>query len=161
MFKGFKKFIARGNIMDMAVGVVMGSAFGKIVTSLVNDIIMPPVKKLLEKANFAELKIVLTEAVEADAEKGIAAVSEVAINVGVFVQTIIDFFLVAVCVYLFVRAITKTREILEADKIKAEEEAKKKAEEEAKKKAEEEANKPQPPTAEELLTEIRDLLKKQ
>ncbi|MBQ2767699.1 MAG: large-conductance mechanosensitive channel protein MscL [Clostridia bacterium] len=146
LWADFKKFAFKGNVVDMAVGVVVGGAFGKIVTSLVNDIIMPAVSVLTGGANFADLKYVITPADEA------AGISEAAITYGAFIQNIVDFFLIAISVFLFVKLISMGREKLEAKK-KAEEEAAAAA------KAAEEAAKPKAPTQEELLTEIRDLLK--
>jgi len=137
MFEGFKKFINRGNVIDMAVGVLVGGAFGKIVTSLVNDIIMPPIGMLTGGVDFTELKVVLAEATE--------EVAEVSIKYGVFIQEIINFLIIAFSVYIFVSAITKAKE------------AKKKKESAPEPKPEE----PKKPTQEELLTEIRDLLKTQ
>lgn len=142
----FKKFAFKGNVVDMAVGVVVGGAFSKIVTSLVNDIIMPPIGALTGGTNFTDLKWVLVEADEA------AGIAEAAINYGSFIQTVVDFFLIALSVFLFVKLMNVGRTKIEAKK-KAEEEAAAKA------KAEEEAKKPKQPTQEELLTEIRDLLK--
>ena len=146
LWADFKKFAFKGNVVDMAVGVVVGGAFGKIVTSLVNDIIMPAVSVLTGGANFADLKYVITPADEA------AGIAEAAIKYGSFIQNIVDFFLIAVSVFLFVKLISMGREKLEAKK-KAEEAAAAAA------KAAEEAAKPKAPTQEELLTEIRDLLK--
>lgn len=137
----FKDFVMRGNVVDMAVGVVVGGAFGKITTSLVNDIIMPPIGMLLGNVNFNELKVVLKEA-EGEAEA-------IAINYGTFIQTIIDFLLVAICIFAVVRILKKTQAKIE--------EAKKKEEEAAP--TEPEA--PAEPSEEILLLrEIRDSLKK-
>lgn len=146
LWADFKKFAFKGNVVDMAVGVVVGGAFSKIVTSLVNDIIMPAISKLTGGANFADLKYIITPADEA------AGVAEAAIKYGAFIQNIVDFFLIALSVFLFVKLISMGREKLEAKK-KAEEAAAAAA------KAAEEAAKPKAPTQEELLTEIRDLLK--
>ena len=146
LWADFKKFAFKGNVVDMAVGVVVGGAFGKIVTSLVNDIIMPAASVLTGGANFADLKYVITPADEA------AGIAEAAIKYGSFIQNIVDFFLIAISVFLFVKLISMGREKLEAKK-KAEEAAAAAA------KAAEEAAKPKAPTQEELLAEIRDLLK--
>ncbi len=146
LWADFKKFAFKGNVVDMAVGVVVGGAFGKIVTSLVNDIIMPAISVLTGGMNFADLKYVITAADEA------AGIAETAIKYGSFIQNIVDFFLIAISVFLFVKLISAGRTKMEAKK-KAEEEAAAAA------KAAEEAAKPKPPTQEELLTEIRDLLK--
>ena len=141
----FKEFALKGNVMDMAVGVIIGGAFGKIVTSLVSDIIMPPIGYLLGGANFADLKCTLQEAVPAKVDEAgneiqaaVAAVEPVTWNYGAFIQNCIDFLIVAFVIFLMVRFITKL----------------------SKKKAEEEAAAPAEPSAEEkLLTEIRDLMK--
>lgn len=142
----FKKFAIKGNVIDMAVGVVVGGAFSKIVTSLVNDIIMPVVGLLTGGANFSDLKYVLTEADEA------AGIAENAICYGSFIQNIVDFLIIAFSIFLFVKLIGKLREKMEAKKKAAEAEAAAAA-------AAEEAAKPKAPTQEELLAEIRDLLR--
>ena len=126
----FKAFAMKGNVVDMAVGIIIGAAFGSIVTSLVNDIIMPPIGVLLGGVNFSDLKVVIKAAVEAK--------PAVTWNYGHFIQVVIDFLIVAVSVFLLVKAMNA-----------------------AKKK---EAAVPPPPPAptmdQTLLTEIRDLLKK-
>ena len=132
----FKEFIAKGNVLDMAVGVIIGGAFGKIVTSLVNDIFMPLLGLATGGADFSTKKVVLSPAV---VEAGEVVKEESALLYGSFIQNIIDFLLIAICVFFFTKAITKAM-----DKLKKEEE-----------KPEE----PKGPTQEELLTEIRDLLK--
>ncbi|MBR6610294.1 MAG: large-conductance mechanosensitive channel protein MscL [Oscillospiraceae bacterium] len=133
----FKTFISRGNVVDMAVGVIIGSAFTKIVNSLVNDIVMPMLGVVTGGINFAELKYVITPATE--------EVAEVAIKYGQFIQNIIDFLLIAVVVFTMVKMINKMRDA-------------------AKKKEEEKPAEPvaPPPTPEDilLLREIRDSLKK-
>ncbi len=139
--KRFKDFALRGNVIDMAVGVIIGGAFGKIVTSLVNDVIMPPIGRMLGGVNFADLKYVLAPATEEAAE--------VAIKYGNFIQTVVDFLIVALCIFCFISAIQALSERVNAKKI-AEEKARKEAE------AAEAAAKP---TTESLLCEIRDLLK--
>ena len=153
MWEKFKKFAFKGNVIDMAVGVVVGGAFGKIVTSLVNDLITPLISLLTGGANFSELFVILNakgadtaaiKTIEAAKEAGFAT-----LNYGNFIQTVIDFFIIALSIFMFVSLIQKARDISEA---------KKKAEEEAAK-AEAPAEPPKP-TTEELLTEIRDLLKK-
>ena len=116
----FKSFITRGNILDMAVGVIMGGAFGKIVSSLVADIIMPAIGKLFNTTSLADLKYVLTEAVIA--EDGVTvSVPEVAIRYGQFVQYIIDFLIVAFCMFLVIKLFMGMRTKLEAAKKKEEE----------------------------------------
>ena len=134
----FKTFIARGNVMDMAVGVVVGGAFTAIVNSLVGDIINPLIAKLFGKTDLKEVaKIVLTEANEAE------GVAEVAIRFGAFIHAIINFLIVALCIFTVVRTINKLKEA-----------AKKKEEEEKK-----EEEKPAEPSEDILLLrEIRDAL---
>jgi large conductance mechanosensitive channel len=150
-FKDFKAFISKGNIIDMAVGVVIGGAFGKIVTGLVNYIINPVISLLTGGVSLENVKTVLVEAVPAT--ETTAEVAEVAILWGSWIQTIVDFLLVALCIFLVLRAIIKAKE--------AAEKAKKKEEEEAP--APEPEPEPEPEPTEEvlLLREIRDSLKKQ
>ena len=131
----FKEFAVKGNAVDMAVGVIIGGAFGKIVTSIVNDIIMPPIGWLIGGVNFSDLKVELP-AVDLGVEKMEAAT----INYGTFIQTIIDFVIIAFCVFMLVKGINKL--------------AKKKKKEEEKP-----AAPPAPSKEELLLAEIRDLLK--
>lgn len=151
-FADFKAFIAKGNVIDMAVGVVIGGAFGKIVTSLVNDIIMPALSMLTGNGkSVADLKYVVTEAVM-EADKVVTP--EVAIKYGNFIQLIIDFLLVAFSIFCILRVMMGVNKKIHAKEI-AEAEAKKKEEEE-KKKAEE-ANKE---TVEDILRDIRESLKK-
>ena len=99
----FKTFISRGNVVDMAVGVIIGSAFTKIVNSLVNDVLMPALGVLTGGVNFADLKFVITPATE--------KVAEVAIKYGAFVQNIIDFLLIAIVVFAMVKMINKIRDL--------------------------------------------------
>ena len=141
----FKEFISKGNVMDMAVGVIIGGAFTKIVNSVVSDIITPALGLLTGNVDFAELKVVLSEAVM-DGETVVK--EELAIRYGVFLDALINFFLIAVCVFLMVKVINTIRNKAEALKKKEEE------------KAAEEAPAPAPDPQLELLTEIRDLLKK-
>lgn len=131
----FKDFAMRGNVLDMAIGVVVGGAFGKIVTSLVNDIIMPGVGVITGGINFSDYKFVIQKGVTEGTE---VITPEVAITWGSFVQTIIDFLIIAFCIFLAIKAINKF-----------------------KKPVEEAPATPAGPTQEELLTEIRDLLKEQ
>ena len=139
LMKEFKEFISKGNVFDMAVGVVVGGAFGKIVTSLVGDIITPCITMLTGGGATAG-KAVLRAADEA------AGVEEIAVKYGAFLQTIFDFLIIALCIFFVVKAINAAKKKAEAMKKKEEE------------KKEEE--KPAEPSAEEkLLTEIRDLLK--
>lgn len=139
----FKAFIARGNVLDMAVGVIIGGAFGKISTSLVNDVIMPLISVLTGGVDFSNWKIVLKAAV-AGADGAIDASTEIAIRYGAFLATILDFLIIAFAVFLMLKAINGFH-----DKLK-------KAEEEAPAK---ESAPPEPSNEEKLLTEIRDLLK--
>ncbi|HEY0244307.1 MAG TPA: large-conductance mechanosensitive channel protein MscL [Mucilaginibacter sp.] len=130
IIKEFKEFAMRGNVVDLAVGVIIGAAFGKIVTSLVTDIIMPPLGLLLNGVDFKDLKYVLKPAV--------GKTPETAINYGLFVNNVLDFLIVAFCIFLMVKGINSL------------------------KKKEDAAPAPEPaPTKEEqLLTDIRDILAK-
>ncbi len=110
IIKDFKAFISRGNVVDMAVGVIIGGAFGKIVTSLVNDIIMPGIGKLTGGVDLAKLKWVLTEAV---IEEEVVTTPETAILYGNFLSTVLDFLIIAACIFLMVRIITKIKEKFE------------------------------------------------
>lgn len=101
MMKEFKQFAMRGNVVDMAVGIVIGGAFGKIVTSLVNDVIMPPVGMLLGNVDFSQLAITLVD--------GTADGDAVAIKYGVFVNTVLDFVVVAVCIFMVVKAMNRIK----------------------------------------------------
>ena len=143
----FKAFALKGNVVDMAVGVIIGGAFGKIVSSIVADVIMPAIGVLVGGVNFADLKYTLKEAIPAQVNEAGETVKEaveaVTINYGAFIQNVIDFLIVALAVFFMIKAIMKLSSL---------------------RKKEEEAAAPEPdpePTAEEkLLTEIRDLLKK-
>ena len=141
--KDFKTFALKGNVIDMAVGVIIGGAFGKIVTSLVNDIIMPPLGMLIGKVKFTDLSVVLQEA-SVDPETG-QTIDAVTWNYGAFVQQVVDFAILALCVFVMVKVVTRLSEMRE-----------KKAEEAAKVATPEP---PKPSNEEVLLTEIRDLLK--
>ena len=128
MFKEFKEFISRGNVIDLAIGVIIGGAFGAIVKSLVSDILMPVVGLILGRVNFDELRIVLKEAQ--------GKTPELAIKYGLFIQSAINFVIIAFVIFLVVKAINKVRK-------------------------QQETESPAEPTATEtLLSEIRDLLKK-
>lgn len=134
----FKAFAMKGNVIDMAVGVIIGGAFGKIVSSIVADVIMPPIGLLVGGVNFTDLKWVMKEAVVENGEEVAAAVT---LNYGNFLQATFDFLIIAFSIFLFIKLITRLT---------------------AKKKAEEAATPPAPPAPskeELLLTEIRDLLK--
>ena len=135
MLTEFKKFISKGNVLQMAVGLIMATYFGAIIKSLVNDIIMPPIGKLMGGVDFNALKIVIQEAVKDTGGKDIA---EVAIYYGRFINHIITFIIVAFAIFMVVKAYNNM-----------------------KKKEEEKPKAPAVPSKEEvLLTEIRDLLKK-
>ena|SRR5690554_1965735 len=139
--KEFKKFIARGNVLDLAVGLILATYFGAIVKSFVDDILMPPIGKLLGGVDFSELKFVISEAVAESADG--AEVAEVSINYGTFINTIITFLIVAWAVFMIVKVYNRMM-----DRMKSNEEAAPEAP-------------PAPSNEEVLLTEIRDLLKKQ
>lgn len=131
----FKKFVAKGNVIDLAVAVVVGSAFNKMVTSLVNSIITPLTSLLLPSGKyFSDLKLVLREGVAADEAAGIAEVPEIAITYGAFLQNALDFLLIAMSIYLVLRIVMKVKKIIRRRELEAAE--KRKKEEEAKKKAE-------------------------
>jgi large conductance mechanosensitive channel len=103
--KEFRDFAMRGNIVDMAVGIIIGTAFAKIVSSIVNDVLMPPLGMLIGRVDFKEFKIVLQNAVPAvtlNGEVVKAAIAEVAIKYGMFIQTIIDFTIVAICIFMVI-----------------------------------------------------------
>ena len=139
MWKDFKAFALKGNVIDMAVGVIVGGAFGKIVTSLVNDVIMPFFGFLTAGMDFKTLKWVLSPAVM---ENDAVIKPEVAIMYGNFIQNVVDFLIIAFSIFFTIRMITKA-----GDKLRKKEEVA----------PAEEA--PPAPTEAELLTEIRDLLK--
>ena len=140
--KEFRDFAVKGNMIDMAVGIIIGGAFGKIVTSLVSDIIMPPIGLLVGGVNFTDWNVVLKEAVM---ENGEVITPALTLNYGNFIQVLFDFLIIALSIFFVIRGINKMKDLT------------------SKKKAEEEAAAPAPepePTKEEiLLTEIRDLLK--
>ena len=103
-FNEFKEFATRGNVLDLAVGVIIGSAFGKVVSSLVSDVIMPPIEVLIGGVDFTDLSAVIKEASISDTGEVIQTVS---LNYGTFIQTIIDFAIVAVAIFLMIKAINK------------------------------------------------------
>ena len=109
--KEFQEFAVKGNMIDMAVGIIIGGAFGKIVTSLVNDVIMPPIGMLLGKVDFKELAITLKDATVDAAGAEVAAVK---LNYGMFAQNVVDFLIVAFCVFLLVKGINSLRRKQEA-----------------------------------------------
>ena len=152
-FEEFKAFAMRGNVIDLAVGVVIGGAFGKITTSIVNDIIMPVIGVITGGLNFSDWKIVLKEAVTSLGADGVEIVekAEVAITFGNTIAVIIDFIIIAFAVFCMVKAINGMHAKAEALQKKEEEEAV--VEEPAP------AAEPEPSAEEKLLAEIRDLLK--
>jgi large conductance mechanosensitive channel len=112
MFKEFKDFAMRGNVIDMAVGIIIGAAFGTIVKSLVSDIIMPPIGMLLGNVDFSNLFLTLKDGAVAGPYATIAdaqAVSAVTINYGIFINTVISFLIIAFCVFLLIRSINKLK----------------------------------------------------
>jgi large conductance mechanosensitive channel len=140
MLKEFKEFAMRGNVMDMAIGIIIGAAFGKIITSLVNDVIMPPIGLLMGNADFSDLFVNLSMgqsfASVAEAEAAGAPI----IKYGIFINTVLDFVIVAFAIFLLIRSLNKL-------------------------KRKQEAAPPPPPAApsveQKLLTEIRDILRAQ
>lgn len=126
----FKAFVMRGNVLDLAVGVIIGSAFGKIVASLVNDIFMPIIGMIIGNVDLTTLEIKIGEPVE--------GAEQAAIKYGMFIQEIINFLIIALCIFMFIKLINKVQ----------------------KKKEEAPAPAPEPTKEEVLLTEIRDSLKK-
>lgn len=153
----FKKFIFKGNVIDMAVGVVIGASFGKIVTGLVNYIINPFVGIFVKSGNLDSVKTVISKAVYDEA--GNVVTAENAILWGTWIQTIIDFLLTALCIFIVLRILMKAKNTLEHKKIEAEK--KKAEEEEAKAKAEKEAADAAAKAAEERQTLIEDSIIRQ
>jgi large conductance mechanosensitive channel len=135
--KELKEFLMRGSVVDMAVGIVIGGAFGKIVTSFVNDILMPPIALVVGDTKFTEMKVVLKEAVMQGEEILTPAITW---NYGVFILAVIDFLIIGISIFFVIRAMNNMK--------------RKKEEESAP------AAPPEPTKEETLLTEIRDLLKK-
>ena len=139
----FKAFALKGNVMDMAVGVIIGGAFGKIVTSLVNDVIMPPIGLIIGGVDFTDLKVTLKQPIlDAAGEVLNPAVTW---NYGAFIQQVVDFTLLAFCVFMMVKVMNQLI----------------KKREEAPAPAPAPAPEPEPSAEEKLLMEIRDLLKEQ
>lgn len=130
LIKEFKEFAVRGNVVDMAVGIIIGGAFGKIVSSLVTDVVMPPVGVLLGGVDFSKLSLTVREASE--------AAEAVTINYGKFINTVIDFVIIAFVIFMAIKGMNKLK----------------------KQEEEKPAAPPAPSKQEVLLTEIRDLLKK-
>lgn len=122
-FEDFKAFIAKGNVIDMAVAVVIGAAFGKIVTSLVNDVVMPVISMITGGIAVSDWKYVITEANEAE------GIAESAINYGMFIQNIIDFIIIALVIFIILRACLNVKSKFEKkEEVAAEEEAPKETE---------------------------------
>jgi large conductance mechanosensitive channel len=107
MFKEFREFVARGNVVDLAVGVIMGASFGKIVTSLVNDMVMPPIGLALGKVNFKDLYVDLTPGTKATTLEEAKKAGDATICYGAFLNTILEFLIVALAVFLLVKGATK------------------------------------------------------
>jgi large conductance mechanosensitive channel len=135
ILKEFKEFAVKGNVMDLAIGVIIGGAFGKIVTSLVNDVIMPAVGLLVGGVDFSSLAVVLQP--EVLSETGEIVTAAVSLNYGVFINTVIDFAIVAFVIFMVIKGMNRL-----------------------KRKEEEKPKEEKHPTQVELLVEIRDLLKK-
>lgn len=138
--KEFRNFVMRGNVIDLAVGIIIGVAFGKIVSSLVNDVIMPPIGMLLGGVNFTDFKITIKEAIPATIDavgNVIPEVTAVTLNYGTFIQVVIDFLIIGMVIFMLVKGINKLKKKEEAPP----------------------AEPPAPSNEEILLAEIRDLLK--
>ena len=129
MIQEFKQFAIKGNVVDMAVGVIIGAAFGKIVSSFVSDVVMPPIGVLIGGVDFSKLAVTLVEATE--------TAPAVAISYGKFIQTVVDFTIIAAVIFMVIKAINHMKKKEEAAAVPS-----------------------TPPAQEVLLTEIRDLLKK-
>lgn len=138
MLKEFKEFAMRGNVVDMAVGIIIGGAFGKIVSSIVADVIMPPIGLLMGGVTFTDLKFILKEPV-LDAA-GAITTAAVSINYGNFIQVTIDFLIIAMAIFMMIKAINRMKKKEEAAPVAP-------------------AAPPAPTKEETLLTEIRDILK--
>lgn len=132
IIKEFREFAMKGNVIDLAVAVIIGAAFGKIVSSLVADVIMPPIGLLLGGVEFTDLKIILIE--------GMDGIDPVTLNYGIFIQNVIDFLIIAFAIFLVIKAYQRTQK---------------------KKEAAPPPPPPGPTIEEKLLMEIRDLLKKE
>ncbi len=136
--KELKEFLLRGNVMDMAVGIVIGGAFGKIVTSFVNDILMPPISMLLGDSKISEMKFIFKEAVMSGDQLVSPAIT---FNYGNFIQVVIDFLIIGVSIFFVIKAMNNMKRKKDAEPAAP-------------------APAPEPTKEETLLTEIRDLLKK-
>jgi large conductance mechanosensitive channel len=140
-FTDFKAFLMKGEIVNLATAVIVGGAFGKIVTSFTNDVLMPPIGLLLGKVDFKNLKLVLQEGVPAVMKDGVQkspAIAEVTLNYGAFIQTVFDFVIIGFCIFIVLKAYEKAQQKINKDKEPIQEAG---------------------PTQEQLLAEIRDLLK--
>jgi len=138
MMNEFKKFIAKGNVLEIAIGLIMATYFGAIAKSLVNDVIMPPLGLVLKGVNFNRFKLILQEAIAESSPGAGDSVPEVAIAYGQFLNTVLTFVIVAFTVFLIIRTYNRMKEVWEKK---------------------EEASPKEPSKEELLLTEIRDLLK--
>jgi large conductance mechanosensitive channel len=140
-FTDFKAFLMKGEIVNLATAVIVGGAFGKIVTSFTNDVLMPPIGLLLGKVDFKNLKLILQDGVPAVTENGIQktpAIAEVTLNYGAFIQTVFDFVIIGFCIFIVLKAYEKAQQKIIKNEVPKETSG---------------------PTQEQLLTEIRDLLK--
>jgi large conductance mechanosensitive channel len=140
-FTDFKAFLMKGEIVNLATAVIVGGAFGKIVTSFTNDVLMPPIGLLLGKVDFKNLKLVLQDGVPAVTENGVQktpAIAEVTLNYGAFIQTVFDFVIIGFCIFIVLKAYEKAQQKIIKNEVPKETSG---------------------PTQEQLLTEIRDLLK--
>ena len=140
-FTDFKAFLMKGEIVNLATAVIVGGAFGKIVTSFTNDVLMPPIGLLLGKVDFKNLKLILQDGVPAVTENGIQktpAIAEVTLNYGAFIQTVFDFVIIGFCIFIVLKAYEKAQQKIIKNEVPKDTNG---------------------PTQEQLLTEIRDLLK--
>jgi len=137
IIKEFKTFATRGNVVDMAVGIIIGGAFGKIISSFVSDVLMPPLGLLLGGIDFKDMTFVMKEAVT----KGEEVIPAVTLNYGMFIQNVVDFLIIAFAIFMAIKGMNSLKKKEEAKPAEA-------------------PAPPQPTTEEKLLTEIRDLLKK-
>jgi large conductance mechanosensitive channel len=150
MWQEFKKFIARGNVIDLAVGIIMGAAFTSIVQSLVNDVIMPPVGVILGGADFSDIFILLQDVPEGETVQSVAQAEELGlatINIGIFINAVINFLIVAIVVFFLVRSVNRLMDsVARGDEPDVEPV-----------KPQDEPEKPEPDTNEKLLEAIEKL----
>jgi len=137
MLNEFKEFAVKGNMIDLAVGIIIGAAFGKIIASLVNDVIMPPIGLLLGGMNFTDIHLTMKDAIT-DAATGKILKPAVDLRIGSFIQALVDFTIIAFSIFMIVKGVSRMN----------------------RKKSEITVESPAPTKDQELLTEIRDLLKK-